>query len=153
MPQKNEIEVVDHPKHYNEHPSGLECIQFKRHLPSSLSDAFKYVWRYSLKGGTEDLHKAIWYIEDDRDNRIHRPPNAIQPELISQLLKYEPNILIVSIFETLFNLSWACDSYSYSYCALIDRVNLLISSVDDPSQITFIKEINLLNPNVDHFDV
>jgi len=153
MPQKNKPELVDHPKHYNNHPSGLECIQFKRHLPSSLSDAFKYIWRYSLKGGIEDLQKSIWYINDDKNNRMHRPPNSIQPELISQLLKYEPNVIVASIFETIFTLSWACDSYSCTYDNLVDRVELLITATTTDKTDLLIKEISLLDPNIDHFDI
>jgi hypothetical protein len=30
----------------------------------SLGNAVKYLWRYQLKNGLEDLRKARWYLED-----------------------------------------------------------------------------------------
>ena len=57
---------VDHPSHYNNHPSGVECIEIKRYLPSNIADAMKYQWRSDLKEETplRDLRKALWYIDD-----------------------------------------------------------------------------------------
>ena len=66
-------ESVNHPKHYNSHPSGVECIDIIRHYCYDIGAAIKYLWRAGLKteeGMTdrdkeiEDLRKAIWYIED-----------------------------------------------------------------------------------------
>jgi len=59
-------ERVDHPRHYNQHPSGIETIELIEHLPCSLSNAVKYIWRCGLKQ-TEtplrDLKSARWYTE------------------------------------------------------------------------------------------
>ena len=66
-------ESVNHPKHYNSHPSGVECIDIIRHYCYDIGAAIKYLWRAGLKteeGMTdrekeiEDLRKAIWYIND-----------------------------------------------------------------------------------------
>lgn len=54
---------VNHPKHYTEHPSGVECIQITEHMGFCLGNAMKYIWRADLKNGVEDLRKAKWYIE------------------------------------------------------------------------------------------
>ncbi len=55
---------VDHPKHYNEHPSGVECIDVVEHFPFNVGNAIKYLWRAGLKGDrVEDLRKAAWYVE------------------------------------------------------------------------------------------
>jgi len=54
---------VDHPKHYNSHPSGVECITVTEHMGFNLGNAMKYIWRADLKNGIEDLKKAKWYIE------------------------------------------------------------------------------------------
>ncbi len=55
---------VNHPKHYTEHPSGVECIQITEHMNFCLGNSLKYLWRASLKGTKiEDLEKAIWYIK------------------------------------------------------------------------------------------
>lgn len=54
---------VNHPKHYTEHPSGVECIQITEHMTFNLGNAVKYIWRADLKGKqVEDLKKAAWYI-------------------------------------------------------------------------------------------
>lgn len=50
------------PNHYRS--KKYECIEFSRHMPFNLGNAFKYVWRYANKNGTEDLDKAVWYIKD-----------------------------------------------------------------------------------------
>lgn len=55
---------VNHPKHYTDHPSGIECIQITEHMGFNLGNAVKYLWRCDLKKNhSEDLRKAIWYIE------------------------------------------------------------------------------------------
>lgn len=65
QPQDN----VNHPKHYNSHPSGIECIEIARYHDFNIGNAFKYLWRAGLKGGDEkiieDLQKAIFYINDE----------------------------------------------------------------------------------------
>lgn len=67
---------VNHPKHYNSHPSGVECIDIVRHYCFDIGNAIKYLWRCGLKkeeGMTdrekeiEDLEKAVWYIQDRID--------------------------------------------------------------------------------------
>jgi len=53
---------VNHPDHYNVHPSGVECIDVIEHFPHNIGAAIKYLWRAGLKGGaSEDLAKAAWY--------------------------------------------------------------------------------------------
>lgn len=55
---------VNRPKHYTEHPSGVECIAITEHMSFNLGNAIKYIWRADLKGKQiEDLKKAVWYIE------------------------------------------------------------------------------------------
>ena len=58
---------VNHPKHYNDHPSGVECIDIVRHHDFNTGNAIKYLWRAGLKGSDteiQDLKKARWYIDD-----------------------------------------------------------------------------------------
>ena len=56
---------VNSPKHYTEHPSGVECIQVTEHMNFCLGNAVKYIWRAGLKGdnAAEDLRKARWYLD------------------------------------------------------------------------------------------
>jgi len=56
-------DVVNHPKHYTSHPSGVECIQITEHMGFNLGNALKYIWRADLKNNAiEDMQKAIFYI-------------------------------------------------------------------------------------------
>jgi hypothetical protein len=52
------------PRHYLQHPAGIECIDVVEHMPFNLGNAIKYIWRSGKKGDIgEDLRKAIWYLE------------------------------------------------------------------------------------------
>ena len=63
-------DVVNKPKHYTEHPSGIECIQITEHMGFNLGNAIKYIWRCDLKkDAIEDLKKAKWYIDREIDRR------------------------------------------------------------------------------------
>jgi len=67
------MDTVNHPPHYKEHPSGIECIQVTEHMSFCLGNAVKYIWRADLKhddGGIEDLRKARWYIEREIERRL-----------------------------------------------------------------------------------
>lgn len=65
---------VDHPRHYNNHESGVEAIEVCRYMNFNVGSAFKYVYRRGDKveaGMTQaqaiqkDLDKALWYIRDE----------------------------------------------------------------------------------------
>lgn len=60
------MEQVNHPPHYNNHPSGVECIDIVRHENFNIGNAIKYIWRRKDKGSeVENLEKAIWYLQDE----------------------------------------------------------------------------------------
>ncbi len=64
-------EMVEHPKHYNNHPSGVECIDLVEYLGFNLGNAVKYIWRRNDKGKpSEDLKKAEFYFKRFID-RVH----------------------------------------------------------------------------------
>lgn len=60
---------VNHPDHYCQ--GGVECIEALKAATSNLigieavctANAIKYLWRWKIKNGSEDLKKAKWYIE------------------------------------------------------------------------------------------
>lgn len=69
----DKVDMVNHPPHYTQHPSGVECITITRHYCFSIGNAIKYLWRAGLKKDAslkdkqkeiEDLEKAIFYIKD-----------------------------------------------------------------------------------------
>ena len=62
------FDAISRPKHYNTHPSGIECIEITEHMNFCLGNAIKYIWRAGKKESwenamVEDLKKAKWYIE------------------------------------------------------------------------------------------
>ncbi len=70
-------DIVNHPPHYNEHPSGVECITITEHMTFNLGNAVKYIWRADLKGqALEDLKKAAWYIQREIAKRENELINA-----------------------------------------------------------------------------
>jgi len=55
---------VNHPPHYNSHPSGVECITVVEWMSFNLGNAIKYIWRAGQKGFViQDLEKARWYVD------------------------------------------------------------------------------------------
>lgn len=72
--KEQKTDNVNHPSHYNSHPSGIECIEIARHHNFNIGNTIKYLWRAGLKSEegmedtdkqVEDLNKAIWYIQDE----------------------------------------------------------------------------------------
>jgi hypothetical protein len=59
-------DAIEHPSHYNSHPSGVECITIVQHFEFNIGNAIKYLWRAGLKESSsyeEDLLKARQYID------------------------------------------------------------------------------------------
>lgn len=63
---------VNHPSHYTQHPSGVECIDIVEHMNFNRGNAIKYVWRAGDKvldnmtkeaATLEDLKKARFYLD------------------------------------------------------------------------------------------
>jgi hypothetical protein len=62
---------VDHPRHYNAHPSGVEAITIVEHMGFNVGNAMKYLWRADEKGNAvEDLQKASWYVQREIEKRL-----------------------------------------------------------------------------------
>ena len=67
-------DAVDHPKHYNTHPSGVECITVVEHMSFNLGNVVKYVWRADHKHDTpiEDLEKARFYLNRELERLTNK---------------------------------------------------------------------------------
>jgi hypothetical protein len=83
-------DMVSHPPHYTRGPridfSGVancdpgtvvwdvECIEVVRHIHDfRLANAMKYIWRVAFGGkdnDSEDIDKAIWYLQDYLDHEV-----------------------------------------------------------------------------------
>ena len=65
LPEGSAPEVTDpiRPRHYQRHPSGVECIDVAEHFGFNLGNTIKYIWRADEKGDpVTDLRKALWYL-------------------------------------------------------------------------------------------
>ena len=63
-------DYVNHPRHYTQHPSGIEAIEVTEHFNFCVGNAIKYLWRAGLKDDTiQDLQKALWYIQREIKRR------------------------------------------------------------------------------------
>lgn len=98
-------EKVNHPVHYNRHPSGVEAIEIIEHMNFCLGNAFKYLFRYRLKGGHEDINKAIWYLERQLTNP-EIPPSNVPKEIqakIDLFLSSEKNKYLKPVYENIIS--------------------------------------------------
>lgn len=62
------VDVVNHPTHYC--TGKFECINVMMETQGveavkafCICNAFKYMYRHNKKNGTEDVKKAMWYLE------------------------------------------------------------------------------------------
>ena len=61
---KSSNDLVNHPKHYTEDPSGVECIELTSCLSAPISNSLKYLWRCGLKDeDIQELGKAMFYLD------------------------------------------------------------------------------------------
>ena len=68
-PKKKCVDAVNHPSYYN--AGKIECIEALESATAGLcgieaictANAIKYLWRWKLKNGVQDLEKAKWYID------------------------------------------------------------------------------------------
>lgn len=61
--ETQEHDPVNHPSHYQSHPSGVECITITECFNFNIGNAVKYLWRAGLKNDiVEDLKKARFYV-------------------------------------------------------------------------------------------
>lgn len=92
---------IDHPKHYNSHPSGIECIDVAETLNFCLGNALKYLMRAGLKESSTqktDLEKAKWYIQRNKRNGV-APFVSLDANLkIAVILMHEQPFSILARF-------------------------------------------------------
>lgn len=72
------FKAVNHPSHYNSHPSGVECITIIEPMTLNVGNAIKYCWRAGLKPGADvitDLEKAVWYLQREIGRLRKMPPS------------------------------------------------------------------------------
>lgn len=86
-----DYEHVDHPPHYNAHPSQVECIDLAEVLSFNVGSAFKYVFRRDDKvNPVQDLEKAKWYLNRELD-RLTTPWRQFVPSTVLRLTQIQVN--------------------------------------------------------------
>lgn len=72
----NPGDLVNHPAHYNAHPSGVECIDVIENLPCNPANVVKYIWRAPANKATDadpkahPINKARWYQQREKVRRV-----------------------------------------------------------------------------------
>lgn len=86
-----DFDPVENPKHYNPHPSGVECIEITRHHDFAIGNVIKYVWRAGLKNDgqgveaeIEDLKKARYYL-DDKIKMLEAQPDETRDRIAREI--------------------------------------------------------------------
>lgn len=79
LPAKVTGSAVEHPAHYNLHPSNVEAIEVIEYLTGNMFNTVKYVWRADHKGKViEDIQKSLWYIKRELGRHITELPTIPQ---------------------------------------------------------------------------
>jgi hypothetical protein len=139
------FDVVQRPKHYNEHVSGVECIDIAELMTFNAGNAFKYVYRRGSKGNEkQDLEKARWYAVRE----IQRLDRLLANVPIYILRKYqsnfaftegdvqkaqliantEPDDIVQAIYDSLFE-RMPVDVYKAELQTVVTNLNLLVAEL------------------------
>ena len=119
-------EQVNHPKHYNNDPSGIECIEIIRNMSFDIGCAVKYLWRMGFKDGNpivQDMNKALFYLEDElsyrekgHDRKIVESPYVSLNKVIETR-----DYPLTEIYNLLFEYSFCVSDTEF----LVDAIKLL----------------------------
>lgn len=99
---------VDHPKHYNSHPSGVEAIDIVQYMGFCLGNAFKYVYRYQYKNGMEDLKKAIWYLKHQQTVILKQNISVTHTATTDyyKIISNEPDESVIKVLQIIWDVSF-----------------------------------------------
>ncbi|WP_391857738.1 DUF3310 domain-containing protein, partial [Vibrio cidicii] len=111
-----DYEHVNHPTHYNSHPSGIEIIDLVELMPFNTGNAVKYVARRGEKGkAAQDLDKAIWYTSRERDRiklMLESYPSRVLDTMNSNVEFSEQDFARAHKFLTMETVPIVSDFYS-----------------------------------------
>lgn len=126
---------VDHPEHYNSHPSGVEAIDIVEYMNFCLGNAFKYVYRYRHKHGVNDLKKAVWYLKRQIENpqTLDFKPDRIYfgvYDALLEIMKKEEDMRVSQALDYIYYYSFTNNNYRELEKA-IDLIQQLINEYDN----------------------
>jgi hypothetical protein len=116
LPVSDGFDIVQKAKHYNSHPSGVECITLAEKLSFNLGSAFKYVFRRDDKENCAlDLQKAKYYlnreIERLQETVDTLPHNLLAVMYTHPLIACSDSIFVERIVKAEEN-TWAARFYT-----------------------------------------
>ena len=127
-------EAIDHPKHYNNRPSGVEAIDIVEHMSFNVSNAVKYLWRAGLKpgaGATQDLGKARWYVARELDrctkdlDSVANPLSSEVRSMLHDFCEAEPDPRIAKAVMLMADIDAGLLNYNK-----LEDVRVLINQLD-----------------------
>lgn len=96
-------DLINHPPHYTEHPSGVEVIEFSRLHNFAVGSAVKYVMRRDKKDDPIDnLSKARWFLEDAIENGPITNATVQMERVIRPVIDAEPNATVKQFLSALY---------------------------------------------------
>lgn len=96
-------DLINHPPHYTEHPSGVEVIEYARLHGYAVGCATKYVMRRDKKDDPIDnLSKACWYLKDAIENGPAVRVTVHMGKIIRPVIDAEPNATVKLILAALY---------------------------------------------------
>lgn len=148
MSESPQYDIINKSKHYNQHPSGVECIELAERLSFCAGNAFKYVFRRGEKDDTvQDLKKAIYYLNRERyqmENLIRWRSKQNADAMfvndhftrtdyanIATLLETEPNKLACAVYSRIFLGGVKIDYYIESLGYAVGYVQTMIEQIEN----------------------
>ena len=98
------MSAVNHPVHYNQH--AVEAIEIIENFNFCLGNAIKYIIRYPYKEGSQDLNKALWYLERQVNSsslRVITTPEKKLLDNIKLLIHSEGNKDLKVVYQHIFS--------------------------------------------------
>lgn len=149
------FDEVKKAKHYNMHPSGVECIDIVKHHSFNIGNVIKYVWRAGLKEPSKeetlkDLKKARYYL----DKEIEMMGGT--PATIDETLLAEANRLALEAIARVRSIHGANETMGDALGVKAKKddiaqaiANLLMQGIDvsDPPQVVFVEGVDVVHSN------
>jgi hypothetical protein len=127
---------VNHPSHYTNHSSGVECIDIVEHLSFNLGNGIKYLWRAGLKNDKlEDLKKAKWYFEREsqRSQKHYYAISAYTKKIIgdniTKVIRTEQNEKLKKIYYMVSVVTTDPDLIDNNIYRIIKEIDNLINDM------------------------
>ena len=113
-------------QHYRSKP--VECIEITKYMDFLLGNAFKCVWNHNEKNGTEELNKALWYVNRAKEMRevsIHNVPGGFKnlDRCLFSVVQYQTLRRILIAYEN--------NSVYGERLQTLDEIELLIKNMLD----------------------